>query len=150
MHEDSSLSKGPLRRYIGSWQGEVSVDGAAVAPHRYTQSNTFAWVLGESFLEERGAGTNGSSFIGLWTFDARAGRYRAHYFAAPTGDIFVITHDWDEKTQTFTGAADLGGGMKLLAEDRFIDRDTYEWSVTITDPSGKIVTRMQARERRVT
>jgi hypothetical protein len=149
MHHDSSLSKGPLERYVGSWQGEVSVDGTSVEAHRYTQSNTFAWVLEGHFLEERGNGANGNSFIGLWSFDARAGRYRAHYFLAPTGDIVAITHAWNEHTQSFTGAADLGGGVQLIAEDRFIDRDTYEWSTVITDATGQILTRLQARERRV-
>jgi hypothetical protein len=140
MHDDSLLAKGPLERYVGSWQGDVSVDGATVEPHSYTQSNTFAWVLDGRFVEERGTGTNGSSFIGLWSFDARAGRYRAHYFLAPTGDIVAITHDWTDHTQTFAGAADLGGGIQLLAEDRFIGRDAYEWSTTITDSTGKILT----------
>jgi hypothetical protein len=149
MHDDSLLPKGPLDRYVGSWQGEVSVDGAMVEPHSYTQSNTFAWVLEGRFLEERGTGTNGSSFIGLWSFGARAGRYRAHYFLAPTGDIVAITHDWNEHTHTFVGAADLGGGIQLFAEDRFIGRDAYEWSTTIADSKGKILTRLRARERRV-
>jgi hypothetical protein len=149
MHDDSPPWKRPLGRYVGSWQGEVRVDGATVEAHHYTQSNTFAWTLEGRFLEERGKGTDGSSFIGLWTFDARAGRYHAHYFVAPTGDILVITHDWNEQTKTFTGGADLGGGVKLLAEDRFIDADTYEWSATITDATGQILSRMQARENRV-
>lgn len=149
MPSDSSSVKSPLQRYIGSWQGEVKVDGAAVEPHRYTQSNTFAWTLDGHFLEERGSATNGSSFIGLWTLDARSGRYRAHYFSAPTREIVVITHDWNERTLTFSGSADLGGGTQLLAEDRFIDDDTYEWSITISDASGKILTRMRAREQRV-
>jgi hypothetical protein len=149
MHDDVSRSKDPLKRFVGSWQGEVSVDGATVEPHRYTQSNTFAWALEGHFLEERGRGTNGSSFIGLWSFDVRAGRYRAYYFLAPTGDIVAITHEWDERTKTFTGAADLGGGIRLVAEDRFIDADTYEWSTTISDPAGTILTRLKAREQRV-
>jgi hypothetical protein len=148
--QSDSHSKSPLSRYVGSWQGEVRVDGAAVDSHCYTQSNTFSWTLEGHFLEERGSGTNGSSFIGLWSFDAGAGNYRAHYFLAPTGDIVAITHHWNEQTKTFTGSADLGGGIQLLAEDRFIDPNTYEWSTIISDPTGKVLTRLQAREHRVT
>jgi hypothetical protein len=149
MHDDFSPSKDPLNRFVGSWQGEVRVDGTTLEPQRYTQSNTFAWALEGRFLEERGRGTNGSSFIGLWSFDARAGGYRAYYFLAPTGDVVAITHQWDDRTKTFSGAADLGGGVRLLAEDRFIDRDTYEWATTVTDPAGTILSRLQAREHRV-
>lgn len=149
MHDDASPSKSPLDRYIGSWHGEVRVDGATVEPHTYTQSNTFAWTLDARFLEERGNATNGTSFLGLWSFDARSGRYRAYYFIAPAGDVVVITHDWDERSRTFSGTADLGGGIQLLAVDRFLGRDSYEWSVTVQDSSGKILSRMQARESRM-
>jgi hypothetical protein len=148
MHDDASRSKNPLARYVGSWEGEVSADGATVEPHRYQQSNTFAWELEGRFLEERGRGTNGSSFIGLWSLDARSGLYRAYYFLAPSGDIVAITHEWNENAQTFSGGADLGGGIRLVAEDRFIDRNTYEWSTTVSDPTGKVLSRLRARERR--
>lgn len=147
---DSSVWSAPLQRYVGSWQGEVKVDGSAVTPHGYAQSNTFGWTLGGRFLEERGTGANGSSFIGLWGYDARSGLYRAHYFLAPTGDVVAITHDWDEQSRTFSGSADLGGGIRLVAEDRFIDANTYEWSTTISDSTGTTLSRMRALERRVT
>lgn len=150
MQHESSGAKSPLQRYVGSWQGEVTVDGAAVEPHRYTQSNTFAWILGGRFLEERGTGSNGTTFLGVWGLDASTGHFRAHYFMAPSGDIVVLTHRWDEKSQTFTGSADLGGGIQMVATDRFLDRDTYEWSFAISDPAGKVLTRMHAREQRVT
>jgi hypothetical protein len=149
MDSESSAWSSPLQRYVGSWRGEVSVDGATVTSHCYTQTNTFAWTLDGRFLEDRGTGSNGTSFIGLWGFDSRSGHYHAHYFLGSTGDVVAITHDWNEHTKTFSGSADLGGGIRLVAEDRFIDADTYEWSTTIRDSTGTILTRMNARERRI-
>jgi hypothetical protein len=149
MHEDPSSPNNPLQRYVGSWHGEVCVDGLGVEPSSYTQENTWAWTLGGRFLEERGTDSNGSSFLGVWSLDARTGKYRAHYFIAPSGDVVVLTHEWNELQRTFSGSADLGGGVRMLAEDRFLDRDHYEWSIVVQDGAGQIVSRMRGRERRV-
>lgn len=149
MHREPPPPNNPLQRFVGSWQGDVSVHGPGVEPQRYTQENRWAFVLGGAFLEERGNGSNGSSFLGVWSLDARTGKYRAHYFLAPAGDVVVLTHEWSERDQAFTGFADLGGGVRMLAEDRFLDPDTYEWSITVQDGAGNLLTRMQGRERRV-
>jgi hypothetical protein len=63
--------------------------------------------------------------------------------------VVVLTHEWSEHDQTFAGFAELGGGVRMLAEDRFLDRDTYEWSITVQDGAGNVLTRMRGRERRV-
>jgi hypothetical protein len=139
----------PLHRYIGSWHGEVIVEGVSGKPTTYTQENSFAWTLGGVFLEERGSGSDGSSFVGLWTFDAKTGKYLAHYFVAPAGDVVALHHEWVEAKQSFVGMAELGGGVRMLAEDRFTSADAYEWSVTIQDAKGAMLKRMRGHERRV-
>lgn len=149
MNQNPPSTNNPLQRFVGSWQGEVRVDGPGVEPQRYTQQNSWAWTLGGQFLEERGTGSNGSSFFGVWSLDARSGSYRAHYFLAPSGDVVVLTHEWREHDQSFVGSAQLGGGMTMRAEDRFLDDSTYEWSITVEDGAGNVLTRMHARERRV-
>jgi hypothetical protein len=149
MHQHPPSTNNPLQRFVGSWQGEVRVDSPGLEPQRYTQQNTWAWTLGEQFLQERGTGSNGSSFLGVWSQDPQSGRYRAHYFVAPSGDVVVLTHDWNEHEQRFVGSADLGGGLTMRAEDRFLADDTYEWSIAIEDASGKVLTSMRACERRV-
>lgn len=149
MPNNSSVPESPLHRFVGSWQGEISVDGSAVEAQRYTQQNSFAWTLGGLFLEERGSGSNGSSFLGLWSFDSQSGRYRAHYFLAPSRDVVALTHEWQESARTFVGSAELGNGLRMLAEDRFINSDMYEWSIIVQDSAGSMLTRMRGRERRV-
>jgi hypothetical protein len=149
MHTDSLASKDPLQHYVGRWRGDVSVESAGVEPQRYTQDNTFEWILGERFLQESGTGSNGSAFIGLWSRDAATGKYRAYYFMAPTGEVVVLSHEWHDSKKSFVGSADLGGGVRMLAEDRFHGPDEYEWTITVQDSSGKILTRMHGHERRV-
>lgn len=149
MHSNSPVLETPLHRFVGSWEGEVSVDGSAIEAQRYTQQNSFAWTLDGLFLKERGRGSNGSEFLGLWSLDRQSGRYRAHYFLAPSGDVVALTHDWQESERKFVGSAELGNGLRMLAEDRFINPDMYEWSIVVQDAAGGILTRMRGRERRV-
>src|SRR5688572_10655422 len=142
-------AKNPLHRFVGSWRGEVTAETAGGKPANYTQENRFAWTLGGVFLEERGNASNGSSFAGLWAFDGKTGKYQAHYFLAPAGDVVVLQHEWVEAKQSFVGAAELGGGVRMLAEDRFISADAYEWSITVQDAQGTVLSRLRGRERRV-
>ena len=139
----------PLQRFVGSWRGEVTIEATGAEPQRYVQENTFAWILGGLFLEERGTGSNGSSFLGVWSRDARSPKYEAHYFLAPSAEAVVLIHEWDESNQRFVGTAELGGGVRMSAEDTFLDADTYEWSVTVRDGAGRTLSSMRARERRV-
>jgi hypothetical protein len=138
-----------LERFVGSWRGEVSVDSVGSEPQRYTQQNSFAWILGGRFLEEQGTDSSGGSFLGIWSLDPSSGKYRAHYFIAPAGDAVVLTHEWNEGSRSFAGSADLGGGVRMLAEDRFIDGDSYEWRITVLDGTGTALRRMHGLERRV-
>lgn len=79
----------------------------------------------------------------------QSGTYRAYYFLAPSGDVVALTHEWREATRSFVGSAELGGGVKMLAEDRFIDADMYEWTITVQDPAQQLLTRMHARVHRI-
>jgi hypothetical protein len=139
----------PLHRYIGSWRGEVTVESSGKPAVRYVQENTFAWTLGGRFLEERGTDSNGGSFAGIWAFDASANKYRAHYFVAPSGDDLVIVHAWNPAKQAFVGNADLPGGVRMLAEDRFLGPDSYIWLLTIQDQNGKTLSRTEGKEHRI-
>jgi hypothetical protein len=148
MHTDSILSS-PLQRFIGHWRGEVTVSEGGGEPRTHTQDNSFAWVLGNVFLEERGRGSNGSSFLGLWSRDANHGGFVAHYFLAPSGDVVALRHQWDEPSQSFIGSAELGGGIRMLAKDRFIDANKYEWSLSVQDAAGGTLSQMRGLQHRV-
>lgn len=118
-------------------------------PSRHTQHNTFSWALDGRFLEERGEGTDGSCFLGLWSLHAESGKYHAYYFLAPAGVVVALTHEWDEQRQSFSGSAELGNGLRALAEDRFLGPDTYEWSIAVLSADGSVLTRTHAREQRI-
>jgi len=139
----------PLHRFVGSWHGDVTVQRTGSEAVTYRQDNRFAWVLGNRFLEERGHDTNNSSFMGIWAFDEKANKYQAHYFIAPSGDVIVLAHVWDESKQSFTGSADLPGGLRMLAEDHFLGPDAYVWTITLQDSQRATLMRTQGKERRV-
>jgi hypothetical protein len=63
--------------------------------------------------------------------------------------VVVLSHEWHESTKSFVGSAELGGGVRMLAEDRFFGPDEYEWNITVQDSAGQILTRMRGHERRV-
>jgi len=138
----------PLHRYIGSWRGDVTVESPGKSTVRYVQENTFTWTLGGRFMEERGTDSNGGSFAGIWAFDATTNKYRAHYFVAPSGDDIVLVHAWNPAKQAFFGNADLPGGVRMLAEDRFLGPDSYIWTLTIQDQNGKTLSHTEGKERR--
>lgn len=139
----------PLHRFIGSWRGQVTVETGSGQTSTHTQENRFAWTLGGVFLEERGSGSDGSSFVGLWAFDAGTGTYLAHYFLAPAGNVVALHHKWVEAKQSFVGTAELGGGVRMLSEDHFVSADAYDWTITVQDAQGALLSRTRGRERRV-
>jgi hypothetical protein len=139
----------PLHRFIGSWRGQVTVETGSGQTSTHTQQNRFAWTLGGVFLEERGSGSDGSSFAGLWAFDAGTGVYLAHYFLAPAGNVVALHHTWVEAKQSFVGTAELGGGVRMLSEDHFVSADAYDWTITVQDAQGALLSRTRGRQRRV-
>jgi hypothetical protein len=147
--EASVPAGNPLHRFVGSWRGEVTAQQTGAPAARYVQENRFAWTLGGRFLEERGKDTNGGSFVGLWSFDEKTSTYRAYYFLAPSGEVVALSHAWDESKKTFTGSADLPGGLKMLAEDRFFGPDSYVWTLTVQDSKLATLMRTQGKERRL-
>jgi hypothetical protein len=147
--EASLPANNPLQRFVGSWRGEVTAQQTGAAATRYVQENRFAWTLGGRFLEERGKDTNGGSFVGIWSFDAKASTYRAYYFLAPSGEVVALSHAWDEGKKTFSGSAELPGGLRMLAEDRFLGPDAYVWTITVQDSKLATLMRTEGKERRV-
>jgi hypothetical protein len=139
----------PMHRYIGAWHGDVTVQTAGKETSRYVQENAFTWTLGGRFMEERGTDSNGGSFAGIWAFDAKTNKYRAHYFIAPSGDDIVLAHAWDQTKQGFVGSADLPDGMRILVEDRFFGADSYIWTMTIQDKKRATLSYTEGKERRV-
>jgi hypothetical protein len=147
--EASLPADSPLHRFVGSWRGDVTVQRAGGEVTRYVQENRFTWILGGRFLEERGTDTNGDSFVGIWGSDGNANKYRAHYFLAPSGDVVTLSQAWDESKRTFTGSADLPGGLRMLKDDHFLSADAYQWTITVQDSKRATLVRTQGKERRI-
>lgn len=139
-----------LEKFIGSWKGDVTVQPADGKASTFAAANTFSWVLGGRFARDEGGDLSGaSSNLGMWTYDPAAQAYRSWYFLAPGGEVVAFTYKWVERDQAFRGSADLGGGMAMEAEDRFLGKDAYEWRIVLKDKDGKALNRMSGRMKRV-
>lgn len=139
-----------LDHFVGTWQGDIEIASADGKKTAQTWRNTFAWALNGRFLKDEGGDMKGSaSFLGLWSYDPGNKRFQSWYFLGPDGMVANLAYAWDEKNQTLTGKADLGGGMSVETVDRFIDKEHYAWSTTIRDGEGRQVQKITARQTRV-
>jgi hypothetical protein len=139
-----------LEKFSGSWKGEVKVTSADGKETSFPTTNTFAPVLGGSFLEDKGGAVDGSSSqIGMWRYDAAAKKYQSWYFLAPGGQAVQFTHAWIESEQAFHGTADLGGGMAMEATDKFTGKDAYAWTIIVKGKDGSVINRMEGKQTRV-
>jgi hypothetical protein len=145
-----SLASGALGKFVGTWKGEVEVQSADGKKTSYASRNAFTWSLNGRFLRDEGGEISGASaFLGMWTYDPQGKTYRSTYFLGPGGEIVNFTYTWDEKTQVIRGTAPLGGGIIMEAEDRFVGKDSYVWSIVVKDKEGRELNRMTGRQTRV-
>jgi uncharacterized protein DUF1579 len=141
-----------LDRFVGTWQSEtVSKRTGEKAQEARSKgfTNTMQWVLGGRYLEDRGQAADGSSHIGLWTYEPAEKTYRAWYFSSAGNKMDFIVR-WDEKTQAFIGTCTMPNGVTMTTTHYFPDKDTYIWTGVAKDAAGKVYLNMvstQARKR---
>jgi hypothetical protein len=81
----------------------------------------------------------------LVTYDSKAKQYRACFineeFTVP------LLGKWDESTRTMRWkSSDVA--FKHDGVNRYVDKDTVEWTMTITSPEGKVVLELSAKQTR--
>ncbi len=140
----------PLDRFVGSWEGEVTAEVIGQEPVRYLQSIQFLWALDGWFLEERGCGANGTSFIGHRSLDPMDGVYRSVYFLAPGAHVAGVEHRWNEDEQEFLGKGSMSGRWEVRIRERFDGADAYFWEFVLEDGFGHVLACTRGELRRVT
>jgi len=132
-----------LDRFIGDWETVVTNKATG---DKVNSIQSRKWSREGKFVlsEDQDVATKRESHF-LMTYDAKSKQYRAcvmnEEFTTP------LLGTWDEKTQTMKWkSTDIA--FKHEGVNRFIDKDQWEWTMTITNPEGKVVLELSAKQTR--
>ena len=150
--QDSALEKSPelkvLNRYVGSWEETAIAKPALWTPERTTSTTTTTrrWILNGTMIENKGAWLPGKNeFLHLMTYDPQRKEYRQWYFDKDNLAPQAYRGKWDEATQTFTFTGTLADGIRSTSQQRFVDKDTFTWTLLAKDQTGKVVLDMEGK-----
>lgn len=141
-----------LEDYVGTWEEVMTNKPTELMPRAERQVSTTkkSWTLGGRHIRMEGTWNPGKNeFLSLLTFDPATKEYRTWYFDSgggiPRGDMHGT---WDERTRTMTWKSTDEFGNKTVGKTRLVDRDHHEWTVVMTDPNGKVLLDLQAKNTR--
>ena len=124
-----------LDRLVGSWRVEI-VSGAE---EKSTAAVDTKWSLQGQYIEQRVTDSDGKeTALSLLTYDSDAGVYKSWFFS-PNLPPTLSTLRWNESKKTFTGKGDVGNGITVQVDIRFIDNDRFESTATVKDRSENVV-----------
>ncbi|MBM4072408.1 MAG: DUF1579 domain-containing protein [Planctomycetes bacterium] len=132
-----------LDRFLGEWETVVTTKGTG---EKSTSIQSRKWSREGKFVlsEEQDVSTKKESHF-LITYDSKGKQYRACFINDECTVPFLGT--WDEKAQTMTWkSSDVA--WKHHGIERFIDKDHVEWTMTFTNPEGKVVLELSAKQTR--
>ncbi len=146
-----------LDRFAGTWNAKGVNKRAEWNPEEthFTGRGQFQWILKGQFLScqarlQTPGQAEDSEFLLLQTYDKEKKVYRRWYFDSaglfPRSDT---TGRWNPNTQTLTWTSDLGEGRTQTVIDRFLDKDTTQWSIVVKDKKGTIFQDTQGTSTRV-
>ena len=137
-----------LDRYVGTWDETVIAKPAVWTPERTTSTTTTTrqWILNGTMIENKGAWLPGENeFLHLMTYDPQQAEYRQWYFDKDNLAPQAYRGTWDEATKTFTFTGTLADGIRSNSQQKFVDKDTFTWTLVAKDPAGKVVLDMEGK-----
>ena len=150
--QDTAPKKSPelqvLDRYVGSWEETAIAKPALWTPERTTSTTTTTrqWILNGTMIENKGAWLPGKNeFLHLMTYDPQRKEYRQWYFDKDNLAPQAYRGKWDEATQTFTFTGTLADGIRSTSQQKFVDKDTFTWTLVAKDQTGKVVLDMEGK-----
>jgi hypothetical protein len=126
-----------LDRYIGTWDGQITMS----APEQKTSSetNTTTWAIGGKYLQAKSTTKlDDTEAMHLITYDQQKQTYKYYWFNS-AGLTFNATGNWDETKKTFTWDGQVEDGITLKMTDHFIDDNTRDMHVTVKGGNGDTV-----------
>ncbi len=150
--QDTALKKSSelqvLDRYVGSWEETVISKPALWTPERTTTTitSTRKWILNGQMIENKGAWLPGKNeFLHLMTYDPQRKEYRQWYYDKDNLVPQVYRGKWDEATQTFTFTGPFADGIQATGQQKWLNKDTFTWTLEAKDRTGKVVLDMEAK-----
>jgi hypothetical protein len=141
-----------LEDMIGAWDEVMSNKPTEWLPkaersEAVTKKN---WSLGGKFIRMEGVWKPAKTeFLSLVSYDPATKEYRTWYFDSAGGQPRgSVRGTWDDKTRTMTWTGTDEAGNKTVGKSRIVDRDTHEWTFVTTDPQGKVVLDISAKNTR--
>ena len=131
-----------LDRLVGKWRYEWESKPTESEPKesKGTGTSINEWILDGWFQQHKGKGdAPPHEILEVWTYDERAGTYRAWGFMAPGANHYEATGTWDEKTSTLTYKGKGPGDVTTVSTMRFIDEDNRVGTRVAKDAKGNIV-----------
>lgn len=132
-----------LDRFVGNWETVVTNKATG---DKVTSTQSRKWSNAGTFVlsEDQDVATKRESHF-LVTYDPKSKQYRACFI----NDEFTtpLVGTWDETAQTMTWkSTDIP--FQHSGVNRLIDKDHWEWTMTITNPEGKVVLELSAKQTR--
>jgi hypothetical protein len=134
--------------FVGSWEETVELKPAGWVPERttITATGTRRWILNGTMVENRGVWSPAKDeFLHLTSYDPQRREYRQLYFDKNTTVPQEYRGTWDEATKTFTFKASLPDGVTGTSTQKFLDKDSFTWTLVAKEPSGKVMLDMQGK-----
>ncbi len=137
---------------VGVWEEVMTNKPTELMPTagKSTSVTKKAWSLDNRFVRMEGVWEPAKTqFLSLATYDPISKEYRNWYFDSagimPRGTLHGA---WDDAAKTITWTGEDEFGNKSRGVTKFVDEDTHEWTLVMTDPNGKVIIDVQARNTR--
>ena len=141
-----------LEDMIGTWDEVMSNKPTEWLPkaERSESITKKNWSLGGKFIRMEGVWKPAKTeFLSLVSYDPATKEYRTWYFDSAGGQPRgSVRGAWDDKTRTMTWTGTDEAGNKTVGKSKIVDRDTHEWTVVTTNPDGKVVLDITAKNTR--
>ena len=150
--QETASEKSPelsvLNRYVGSWEETATSKPAVWTPKQTTMTTTTTrrWILNGQMVENTGAWLPGNNeLLHLMTYGAERKQYVQWYFDKANLAPKAYRGSWNEGTQTFTFTGSLADGIRTKAQQKFVNKDTFTWTLVAKDREGNVVFDMEGK-----
>jgi hypothetical protein len=138
-----------LDRWLGTWSVSSTLHKSAWTPEErsLTAKLTSSRAVGGRFVEQQVENSDATSALKMLGYDTERRQYRGWWFSS-TGQATESAGVWDERTRTMAWTAATPANTTTTVTEHFVDDETLEWNVTVTDATKATVFKMVGKSVR--